>query len=88
MNSLNLLENLAEVQYIMSDKTGTLTKNELTFVAVCASVDSSYLLGDVMTSEETKKQDIQTYLADKEDFLKCLTLCHDCNILELSLPEG
>ena len=88
MNSLNLLENLAEVQYIMSDKTGTLTKNELTFVAVCASVNSSYLCGEVSTFEETKKQDMGTYLSDKEDFLKCLTLCHDCTIIELNLPNG
>ena len=34
-NTLNLLENLAEIDFIMSDKTGTLTQNELTLVGVC-----------------------------------------------------
>ena len=44
-NSLNLIENLAEVEYIMSDKTGTLTKNELTFVAICSDENTYYLKG-------------------------------------------
>ena len=30
-HTLNLLEDMGEIEYIFSDKTGTLTKNELVF---------------------------------------------------------
>ena len=43
MNSLNLIEDLGEVEYLMTDKTGTLTKNELTLVAACADPDHSFV---------------------------------------------
>ena len=44
-NTLTLLENLAEVEYIMSDKTGTLTQNELTLVATCCDDEKSFIYG-------------------------------------------
>ena len=59
-NSLNLIENLAEVEYIMSDKTGTLTKNELTFVAICSDENTYHLKGktiDISNSNEVKEID-------------------------------
>lgn len=36
VNSLNLIEDLGEAEYLLTDKTGTLTKNCLSLAAVCA----------------------------------------------------
>ena len=85
VNSLNLIENMAEIKYIMSDKTGTMTKNELTFVSVCASEKSSHCLGTTTTEGSADKtESIGDYLMDKVDFIKCVQLCHDCTILNLN----
>ena len=92
MNSLNLTENLAEIEFIMSDKTGTLTKNELTLVAACCDSQSSFLLGKITRDEnglQVKQEgSLMDYLQDKIDFLTCLLICHDCTILEVPISEN
>ena len=37
---------------------------------------------------EKKHSNLQEYLSDKEDFLKCMLLCHDCTIMELKDDKG
>ena len=82
MNSLNLIENLGEVEYIMSDKTGTLTKNALTLAAAyCCEQDKT---GTAYMDKKT----LGEYLNNKSEFLQCLLLCHDCTILELPTKDG
>ena len=50
----------------MSDKTGTLTQNELTFVAVCSKIESSNLWNQTTTvaSGSVEKQSLADYLTD------------------------
>ena len=35
-----------------------------------------------------KHSNLKEYLSDKEDFLKCVLLCHDCTKMELTDDKG
>ena len=77
INSLNLIENMAEVSYIMSDKTGTMTKNELTFVAACADEHASHRFAKThvvngKNVDSVTDETLGDYLKDKSEFNRCV----------------
>ena len=59
INSLNLIEDLGEVDYLLTDKTGTLTKNILTLRAVYGNAKESVKPGTV-------KKTLRKYMQERE----------------------
>lgn len=66
INNTTLLDDINKINRIISDKTGTLTKNELEFSKIVQTDD--YTIHDINNSNNNN-------LDINEDFLKCLGLC-------------
>lgn len=72
--NMSLTEDLGSVNFLFCDKTGTLTKNELSFQKwACRGVLNNFTL---------KKSE------DVTNFLRCITLCHDVLLITLSDAKG
>ena len=85
----NILEDLGKVEYILTDKTGTITENE-TNVAMCLVKDHFY--GDIedLIDKESRGNDLllsdfqensgrefsQNLEEIKEHFIRCLSVCN------------
>ncbi|BFU24442.1 phospholipid-transporting P-type ATPase, putative [Entamoeba histolytica HM-3:IMSS] len=73
-NNCSMIEEMGGVQYILSDKTGTLTENKMQF-SKCSIYGEIY--HNVLSGS------IQTRIVDNPkllDFLYCLSLCNSCTI--------
>jgi phospholipid-transporting ATPase len=93
--TIDLIEELGQVEFVFSDKTGTLTKNEMEF-RKCTVNNKIY--GDMFNENDSKKKytingDIRGYEAlssptnteDKiklNDFFTCIAVCHSAYVEE------
>lgn len=77
VQSMQLPEQLSEIDHIFSDKTGTLTQNELLFGAV--TVDGKVCEGG--SSEEILNKVTETGSPLIELLFKCFCLCNECSFI-------
>ncbi|XP_002071284.2 phospholipid-transporting ATPase IF [Drosophila willistoni] len=83
VNASNLNEDLGQINILFSDKTGTLTKNEMNFLK-CYVGDRSYQLQatHLFCPATNEQYDLETLGANAIDFFEALTLCHSVEVLE------
>ena len=78
VQSMQLAEQLAEIDHIFSDKTGTLTKNELIFRAV--SIDGHSCEGLNTDSILEKIKETKSPLVSP--FFNCICLCNEVSFVK------
>ena len=83
-NTINLHEELAEVEYIFCDKTGTLTQNELVYNSISIldpdAEDGTHTFQTSTRDALKLSAELKEYENEEiyQHFFNCINLCQDC----------
>ena len=70
VTNMSICEDMGQIEFLFSDKTGTLTKNEMKF--------SSAFIGELQYEAKSGAEKPEQGTLGEDLFFKTLALCHDC----------
>lgn len=82
--SITLHDELGEIDYVFSDKTGTITQNELRFRTLSVNGHSFDCTINEVTGELSFDNLNKADQTSLKNFFLCISLCHDCITVEVA----